>query len=174
MFFKPPIIRPTHFSFSFNIMANETDKSHNERNSLSDLEDCPLTGEDDKFNFKRPRTWYSKSPANNSPIWKICCLLSMALSFIFLVMLLNHSKLYACPDSRAVSMPVALENYPSSTQAWKEENLIETKFYRDLRYMSLAHEMDYLWKEHTLMATGNIKIPAKDGTGNSSLMSISM
>lgn len=69
------------------------------------------------------------------------------------------------------------------------ENLVETQYYRDTRYMTLDRDADWLWQEyvfrdqvpinHTngtprylLMSTGNIRIP--DGKGNMSLKSISM
>jgi hypothetical protein len=62
----------------------------------------------------------------------------------------------------------ALNEYPDPIGSWKV-NLIETKYYRNLRYMTLSHDIDWLWKEYTDMATGK----AGDGH-NASLKGISV
>ena len=66
----------------------------------------------------------------------------------------------------------ALEEYPHPADSWKKDNLVETRFFRDLRYMSLDPENDYLWKEHLFINTGNIQLP--DETGNTALKGIAM
>ncbi|KAF2493674.1 hypothetical protein BU16DRAFT_465495 [Lophium mytilinum] len=67
----------------------------------------------------------------------------------------------------------ALAKYPHEVDRWNRDKLIETKYYRDTRYMSIDHEYDYLWQEHQFMSTGNVRIPGENGK-NASLMSISM
>ncbi|KAF2734830.1 hypothetical protein EJ04DRAFT_436364 [Polyplosphaeria fusca] len=65
------------------------------------------------------------------------------------------------------------EAHSTPANSWNK-NVVERVFYRDLRYMTLDHDMDYLWQEHLFMATGNIRIPPQDGEGNASLKSIAM
>lgn len=145
------------------------------RTSLSDLEDCPLNGNEERFHLKQPRKWRPKWPGNGSPFWKVWSIAMTASSIILLIFNLNAKitvhKMSTCSSSTTSS--VALEEYPDPIESWKKENLIETKYYRDLRYMTLSHDMDWLWKEHTDMATGNVILPAENGH-NASLKGISM
>lgn len=67
-----------------------------------------------------------------------------------------------------------LDGYPMGIESYLEENIVTTKFYKDLRYMTLDHEADYLWQEHLHMVTGNIKLPPADENGNASLKAIAM
>jgi hypothetical protein len=67
-----------------------------------------------------------------------------------------------------------LEVYSLGVESYKEENIVTTKFYEDLRYMTLDHESDYLWEEHLHMVTGNMKLPPTEENGNSSLKAIAM
>ncbi|KAF2710789.1 hypothetical protein K504DRAFT_376102 [Pleomassaria siparia CBS 279.74] len=67
-----------------------------------------------------------------------------------------------------------LDGYPLGVDSYKEENIVATKFYRDLRYMTLDHDADYLWEEHLHMITGNIKLPPAEENGNASLKAIAM
>jgi hypothetical protein len=67
-----------------------------------------------------------------------------------------------------------LDGYPLGVDSYREDNIVTTKFYKDLRYMTLDHESDYLWEEHLHMVTGNIKLPPTEDKGNSSLKAIAM
>ncbi|KKA18174.1 hypothetical protein T310_7873 [Rasamsonia emersonii CBS 393.64] len=145
------------------------------RTSVSDLEDSPLTGnEEQRFQLKQHRKCRPQWPANDSPIWKVWSLIMTVCSLLLLLSTVihrNNPKPEILASCRTTS---PLENYPHPVETWKKENLIETKYYRDLRYMTLDHEADYLWREHVLMATGNIRVPSEDGEENGTLMSISM
>lgn len=143
------------------------------RTSLSDLEDSPLNGE---VYLKRKRNWNTSIPwpSNESPIWKywsllasVCCIILLATTFFYK----NEQSRMGIESLQSTSSS-PLMGYPHPVETWKKENLIETKYYRDLRYMTLDHESDYLWQEHLFMSTGNIRVPGEDG--NTSLMSISM
>lgn len=148
----------------------------NERSSSSeDLEDCPLTGEGNVFPLRR-RRWLAW-PTNNGPFWKFYSLFMTAISLLLLVTTIHNSASSSqCPEDEHHSShphsPNPLEGYPDAVDSWKKSNLIEHRFFRDLRYMSLDPDTDYLWKEHLFMATGNIQLP--DGKGNTTLKGIAM
>jgi hypothetical protein len=150
-------------------------RNHDRSSSSEDLEDCPLTGEDNSFAHRR-RRWLSW-PAKDSVFWKYYVLFATAFSFLLLATTIHSStSAVECNGVAEHSMPAhvhdALEGYPQFAHSWKKENLVETRFFRDLRYMSLNPETDYLWKEHLFMNTGNIQLP--DGSGNTSLKGIAM
>lgn len=143
--------------------------------SSDDLEDCPLTGEDHTFTHRR-RRWISW-PSNESAFWKYYALFATALAFLMLATIIHNSTFAGgCHEDEEPSTSAhvhdALEEYPHPADTWKKDNLVETRFFRDLRYMSLDPESDYLWKEHLFMNTGNIQFP--DGKGNTSLKGIAM
>ncbi|KAK2867936.1 hypothetical protein FQN49_003322 [Arthroderma sp. PD_2] len=118
--------------------------------SLSDLEDAPLTHEPE-FTSRRPRRRFKlRWPANESPFWKWWSL--------------------AMTSQAGTAMPTL--DYPHPAETWNQENLINKKYYRDTRYMTLDKSMDYLWQDHVHMATGNVRLP--DGKGNTTLKSVSM
>jgi hypothetical protein len=150
-------------------------RTHDQSSSSEDLEDCPLTGEDHSFAHRR-RTWISW-PAKGSLFWKYYALSVTVFSFLLLATIIHNStSAIECHEDGEHSIPAhvqdALEGYPHAVDSWKKDNLVETRFFRDLRYMSLDTESDYLWKEHLFMNTGNIQLP--DGTGNTSLKGIAM
>jgi hypothetical protein len=147
------------------------------RNSVSDLEDCPLTGDEERFPLKQQRKCIPQWPADKSPFWKFWSIAMTITALILLIINVHRGsshKTYPCPST---TMP-SEETYNSGdaiVETWKKENLVETKFYRDLRYMTLSHDADWLWKEHTDMLSGNIILPAaEDGSTNATLKSISM
>lgn len=79
-----------------------------------------------------------------------------------------------CAGSKTTSAD-AYNSGEAIVKSWKKENLIELKYYRDLRYMTLSHDADWLWKEHLDMLSGNIILPAaKNGSSKATLKSISM
>jgi hypothetical protein len=146
--------------------------------SSDDLEDCPSTGEDHSFPHRR-RRWISW-PANDSAFWKYYALFATAFALLMLVTTIHNSTSpRGYHEEREPSTPAhahdahdALEGYSHPADSWKKDNLAETRFFRDLRYMSLDPDSDYLWKEHLFMNTGNIQLP--DGKGNTSLQGIAM
>lgn len=148
------------------------------RNSVDDLEECPLTGEEQDLAGRGCRQkhskWYLTLPAKESVFWRLWSLSTTIFSLILLLVLVHDESSMRCEDSADTQKTRTIENYPHPVETWKQENLVETKFYRDLRYMTLDHNADYLWKEHELMSTGNIRVPDEEGSRNTSLMSISM
>ena len=148
---------------------------HDRSSSSEDLEDCPLNGEDHIFPQRR-RRWISW-PANDSVVWKYYALFVTTFSLLLLATTIHSSTAArVCHENQEADTPGhvhdALEGYPHPDDSWKKDNLVETRFFRDLRYMSLDPETDYLWKEHLFMNTGNIQLP--DGEGNTSLKGIAM
>jgi hypothetical protein len=151
---------------------------------LSDLEDSPLTPGDHQPRFTRrnPRQWRCSFPAKDSPIWKYW---SIGSTVCFLLLIINiiyyehtaagerwsRASQTSSPQTQQ-SSATALQDYPDPVDTWKHENLVETKYYRDTRYMTLDRDADYLWREYTLMSTGNIRLP--DDNATTSLKSISM
>jgi hypothetical protein len=151
------------------------DRGHERSSSPADLEDCPLTGESDQFPRRR-RRWLSW-PANDSFFWRFYSLFMTAISMILLATAIHGSTpSTTCPehDSTVAYAPShdPSQGFPHPSQSWDKQNVVATRFFRDLRYMSLDPETDYLWKEHLYMATGNIQLP--DGKGNTSLKGIAM
>lgn len=148
------------------------------RNSVDDLEDCPLTGEEQdpskRQHRKNHRRWFLSLPPKESVFWRLWSLSTTVFCFILLLVLVHDESNSRCEDSADTHKTRKIADYPHPVETWKQENLVETKFYRDLRYMTLDHDADYLWKEHELMSTGNIRIPDGEGSKNTSLMSISM
>lgn len=175
------------------------ERSGTSRTSLSDLEECPLTGHETTYVPKKKSrrcTW----PSNESPFWKFYSLFMTAISFVLIVVQIHdststtstivkhvHHQEPSLSSHETTSLltegghvhkeqdlpPKALWDYPSEQDRWRKENLVQTRFFRDTRYMTLDHSADYLWKEHLFMATGNIRVPSDDGK-NASLMGISM
>lgn len=152
---------------------NDIVESHASHAGLSNLEECPLNGDNDLIVRKQLRNLKLQWPGNQSFFWKFWSVAMTASSIILFATIIHdgnsQAKLRPYPGPTSV-----LRNYPHPIETWKKENLIKTKFYRDLRYMTLDHDADYLWQEHALMSTGNIRLPAEDGSDNSTLMSISM
>ncbi|KAK2813774.1 hypothetical protein FQN50_000172 [Emmonsiellopsis sp. PD_5] len=130
----------------------EAPDSTGSRTSLSDLEDAPLTGDRERFPTRASQRIRFQWPRNENPFWKC----------------INIRQ--QCSESPQATSP--LLNYPHPKDTWKQGNLVETKYYRDMRFMTLDHSLDYVWQEHALMSTGNIRLP--DGKGNSTLKSIAM
>lgn len=160
-------------------LTEEKDISDNHeqvRSSASeDLETCPLTGDDSSSSHGRRRrlSWLK----DGNLLWKYYSLFMTVFSLLLLVTTIHYgasSKTCAEIEERLLSPHLdesaTGSHYASDT--WKHQNLVKTRFFRDLRYMSLDHETDYLWKEHQLMSTGNIRLP--DGKGNTSLKGIAM
>jgi hypothetical protein len=147
------------------------------RNSLSDLEDCPLTGDEERFPLKQQRKCESRWPTSQSPFWKIWSIAMTITTLILLIISVHRGpshKVSLCPSTKIPSES-SYNSGDAIIKTWKKDNLVETKFYRDLRYMTLSHDADWLWKEHTDMLSGNIILPAaEDGSTNASLKSISM
>ncbi|KAF2176461.1 hypothetical protein K469DRAFT_755633 [Zopfia rhizophila CBS 207.26] len=133
------------------------DTSHRPSSS-DDLEDCPLAGEQQRFPLRHRQRWPVRWFAQDS--------------------IAIHTNSTQCRKSLVPSSESRtndpFEHYPHPADSWKKENLIEHRFYRDLRYMTLDHESDYLWQEHLLMATGNIRLPPPDGKRNATLKGIAM
>lgn len=153
------------------------------RSSSEDLEDCPLNNEHNQFTIRKRRWRYW--PKNESPFWRFYSIFMTAFSIMLLAIAIHSSSDECHKDDVSSTHSHAedvvsthpnsedpLKGYPKPHDSWKKENLVETRFFRDLRYMSLDPEMDYLWKEHLFMATGNIQLP--DGNGNTSLKGIAM
>ena len=171
------------------------------RDSISsDSERLPLTEDDQRFVFRsRHRTWW-KFLANDSPFWKFYSVFMTAIALILFVTMVHGATKSkdqnSCPaadhgmrpleqpdshpanvhttshDAHSTNDP--LDGYPLGVESYKEDNIVTTKFYKDLRYMTLDHESDYLWEEHLHMVTGNIKLPPTEENGNSSLKAIAM
>jgi hypothetical protein len=171
------------------------------RHSMSnDSESLPLTENEQNFAFQpRHRPWRTFL-VNDSPFWKIYSIFMTAVALILLVTMVHgapgskdqddspatdHRMLspeHAKPlpanlntephHSQSIDDP--LDGYPLGVESYKEANIVGTKFYKDLRYMTLDHESDYLWEEHLHMVTGNIKLPPTEENGNSSLKAIAM
>ncbi|KAK2742662.1 hypothetical protein FQN55_007781 [Onygenales sp. PD_40] len=140
------------------------------RTSLSDLEDSPLTGDQERFPMRASRRIRFQWPRNENPFWKWWSLAMTICSIVLLGGLISGINIRQCSESPGATSPPL--SYPHPKDTWKQENLIETKYYRDLRFMTLDHSLDYVWQEHVLMSTGNIRLP--DGKGNTSLKSIAM
>lgn len=162
-----------------------TEADAHRRSSSEDLEDLPLTDEEHRFTPQpRYRRWRScRWPETTSPFWRLYSFLMTAFALIFLLTAIHEStnrtkKCSRRPSYRMSSPhrshPDSLDGYPQPAASWKERNTVETRFFRDLRYMTLDHESDYLWKEHLYMKTGNIRLPPPDGKGNATLKSIAM
>jgi hypothetical protein len=80
----------------------------------------------------------------------------------------SPSELHAEPHhSHGIEDPLSAESY-------KENKVVTTRLYRDLRYMTLDHEAGYLYGEYPNMVTGNIKFPPAERKGNVSLKAIAM
>lgn len=148
--------------------------------SSQDLEESrPLAGghgDDQRYAspLKRRRRCSSSiaMPPNDSVVWKYWAMFTTALSAILLVGNIISSRGTALCPTEAKKASSALSTYPHPVETWKSDNLIQTQYYRDTRYMTLDRNADWLWQEYLLMSTGNIRLP--DGKGNTSLKSISM
>lgn len=175
--------------------------SRTSRESVSDdLEGLPLTGDERRFDFHPGRRRWLQWPANDSPFWKFYSLFITTIAFVSLLTAVHENtkpKIESkCPATGHNSMPLEytesspselhtkthhshsvdnrLDGYPLGKESYKEDNIVTTKFYRDLRYMTLDHEADYLWEEHLHMVTGNIKLPPAEVNGNASMKAIAM
>ncbi|KAH7380634.1 hypothetical protein BKA66DRAFT_126286 [Pyrenochaeta sp. MPI-SDFR-AT-0127] len=161
---------------SFTEQKNISDNLEQTRSSSSeDLEDYPLTGDDSPF--PRGRRKRFSWPTNNNSFWKFYSLFMTAISIILLVTAIqNNVPSQICSGTEKPPLHAHLDDPPAGnhqlSDTWKHQNLVKTRFFRDLRYMSLDHETDYLWQEHQLMSTGNIRLP--DGKGNTTLKGIAM
>ena len=148
------------------------------QNSLSELEDCPLNGEEQRFLWKLQlqRKWKPYWASPESSFWKVWSIVMTITRLILLIININsHSgptgnHFATCLDTTTAS----INSGDAEAKTWKKANLVETKFYRDLRYMTLSHDNDWLREEHTDMVMGNILLPDEDGSGNRSLKGISM
>ncbi|ORY18124.1 hypothetical protein BCR34DRAFT_583060 [Clohesyomyces aquaticus] len=171
---------------SYHEVKDDTENDNLRSSSSQDLEDCPLNSASDLYHPKPRRRWLPHWPSNGSPFWKFYALFSTAVSLTFLITTIHYNLHPSCDlTSPAENVPAEhhsnhdpvstpLKNYPSEKETWKKDNIVETRFFRDLRYMTLDHEADYLWKEHLFMATGNVRLPSKDGKGNATLKGIAM
>ncbi|KAF2032315.1 hypothetical protein EK21DRAFT_61142 [Setomelanomma holmii] len=127
-------------------------------------------------------TWHQRRrclswPARDSPFWRFYSLFITVFSLLLLVATIaTTTKPYddACEPQDQTRPESPLAGYPHQSDSWKPSNLVEKRFFRDLRYMTIDHESDYLWKEHLFMATGNIRLPDDDAGGNTSLKGIAM
>lgn len=177
-----------------------TDSSTSRESISDDLEELPLTENERRFAFRSRRRWWLQWPANDSPFWKFYSLFMTTLALVLLLTAVHeNAKLKdesKCPETGHDSMPLQytkpspselhaeshhshsvddpLDGYPLGVDSYKEDNVVTTRFYRDLRYMTLDHEADYLWEEHLHMVTGNIKLPSAEEKGNASLKAIAM
>jgi hypothetical protein len=171
------------------------------RHSMSDdSESLPLTENEQKFAFRPRHQPWRAFLVNDSPFWKFYSIFMTAVALILLVTMVHrapeskdqddspatdHKMLsleHAKPSpadsntephhSQSINDP--LDGYPLGVESYEEANIVTTKFYKDLRYMTLDHESDYLWEEHLHMVTGNIKLPPTEENGNSSLKAIAM
>lgn len=156
-------------------MSSDAEKDNSSRTSRSDLEDCPLTGEERRLSFKRRRHCKLTWPANDSLFWKLSSVFLTVFSLMLLIMQPHiNIKNVDCHYHNDKTEISRVTEHMGSPESWSPDKLVETKFYRDVRYMTLEHEADYLWQEHLFMSTGNIRLPAEDGKGNGTLKSISM
>lgn len=165
-----------------------------------DSEEIPLN-EDERISplYRRPRRWLNLL-ANDSPFWKLYSIFMTAAVLILILTLIrartDPQTNKSCPaadlerlsfdNSRTSSSHShmrphheqnaedPLDGYPLGAESYDKDNIVTTKFYKDLRYMTLDHGSDYLWEEHLHMVTGNIKLPPTEENGNSSLKAIAM
>lgn len=139
--------------------------------SHSDLEDTPLTGDQGEFPPRMHRACKRQGQSNNSLLWKWWSLMMTICSLVLLGGIvysnLASQKICKCPGPATPK-----SSYPSEAETWRRESLVETQYYRDVRYMTLDKSADYLWQDHVHMSTGNIRLP--DRNGSTSLKSISM
>ncbi|KAF2464343.1 uncharacterized protein BDR25DRAFT_346819 [Lindgomyces ingoldianus] len=165
-------------AMSYSEEKDVPENSPRRSSSSQDLEHCPLTGEDGLYHVKERRRWRIRWPSNDSSLWKIYSLFMTAITLAMVVTAIHNSIRPICTATEKPAQSShttdPLESYPLPADTWKKENLVETRFYRDLRYMTLDHDSDYLWQEHLFMASGNIRLPPPDGKGNASLKGIAM
>ncbi|KUJ12587.1 uncharacterized protein LY89DRAFT_757131 [Mollisia scopiformis] len=164
---------------SYNLEKDVVD-SNDSRNSVSDLEDCPLTGDENHLPLKEQRRKFNfRWPADRSPFWKFWSIAMTIITLILVAVGSHKTSVHDVSLCSASDMKTPTEETYNSgdavVESWKKENLVETHYYRDLRYMTLNHDSDWLWKEHLDMLSGNIILPAaEDGSTNATLKSISM
>lgn len=171
------------------------------RGSISrNSEEVPLNEDEKQFSFRHRKRRWPNLLANDSPFWKFCSIFMTAVVLILILTLVHGNaeprtgqdcpspcakKLSSENSKPSSSQPHTrphhdqnardpLDGYPLGVESYKEDNIVTTKFYKDLRYMTLDHESDYLWEEHLHMVTGNIKLPPTEENGNSSLKAIAM
>jgi hypothetical protein len=174
--------------------------SSSRHSMANDSEGLPMTENEQRFAFQPRHQPWRKFLVNDSPPWKFYSIFVTAVALILFVAMVHGAPKSKdqdkspATDHRMLSLEHAkpspanlntepyhsqsindlLDGYPLSVESYKEANIVTTKFYKDLRYMTLDHESDYLWEEHLHMVTGNIKLPPTEENGNSSSRAITM
>jgi hypothetical protein len=155
-----------HIIMSYNPEKDVADGSGS-HTSLSDLEVCPLTGDEERFPLKQQRKCKPRWLADKNVFWKLWSIAMTVTTPILLIISVHRGPSHKASSRPSSTIPseAAYNSGDAIVETWKKEHLVETKFYRDLRYMTLSHDSDWLWKEHTDMLSGNIILPAaEDGS----------